>query len=106
MHFAGQNMHKNIFRLNAAGSNHLIIQSTSIPRFNMNQAICKMLVTLEDTNPVFDQTRANQYDLLSLIFVFSGIMARNQTKVATKINPSHNTVLKLLGALFDEGLHC
>lgn len=50
MHFAGQHMHKNIFKLNADGSNPLIIQSTYIPSFNMNQDICKMLVTLEDTN--------------------------------------------------------
>lgn len=50
MHFAGQHMHKNIFKLNADGSNPLIIQSTCIPSFNMNQDICKMLVTLEDTN--------------------------------------------------------
>lgn len=49
-------MHKNILKLNAAGSNPLIIQSTCIPSFNMNQAICKMLVTLEDTNLAFDQT--------------------------------------------------
>lgn len=60
MYFAGKNTHKNIFKLNAAGSNPLIIQSTCIPSFNMNQAICKMLVTLEDTNLVFDQIRANQ----------------------------------------------
>lgn len=84
MHFAGQNMHKYIFKLNAAGSNPLIIQYTCIPSFNMNQVICKILVTLEDTNLVFDQTQANQYDFLSLIFVFSGIMARNQTKATTK----------------------
>lgn len=50
MHFAGQQMHKNIFKLNADGSNPLIIQSTCIPSFNMNQDICKMLDTLEDTN--------------------------------------------------------
>jgi len=84
MQFARQNVHKNMFKLNAAGSNPLIIQSLCIPSFNMNQAICKMLVTLEDTNQVFDQTRANQYDFLTLIFVFSGTMTRNQTKVTTK----------------------
>lgn len=33
MHFAGQHIHKNIFKLNADGSNPLIIQSTCIPSF-------------------------------------------------------------------------
>lgn len=105
MHFAGQNMHKNIFKLNAAGSNPLIIQSTCIPSFNMNQTICKMLATLEDTILAFDQTWANQYDFLSFfdlcIFWNNG---KKPNKSHHKINPSHNAVLKLLGTLFDEGL--
>jgi len=64
MHFAGLHIHKNIFKLNADGSNPLIIQSTCIPSFNMKQPVCKMLVTLEDTNSqVYFLTRAEPINM-------------------------------------------